>query len=198
MDSVKQMVQDPVDYAAKTEGKGGVAGPGTRCEEIKGVSHDALWRSMMESTREPARFFPCSDVSVKECTGFLQRTLTASGETYLENIYSDESSREIVYRKLFNGSETDVERVVALRTHPLRIEFHQRNIAGGFRVQWNIPKAAALGCAEAFIREAKRMTGAQPTTVGHGITSDPSAATRTNPSLTTWTSPSSSRGGPPL
>merc|ERR1719323_1099621 len=173
LDSVKQMVQELVDYAAQTEGKGGVVGLGIRCEEIKGVSHDALWRSMMESIREPARFFPCSDVSVKECKGFVQRTLTANGETYLENIYSDESSREIVYRKLFNGSETDIERVVALRTHPLQIEFHQRNIADGFRVQWDIPKAAPLGCVEAFVREAKRMAGAQPTTVGYGITSDP-------------------------
>jgi len=173
LDSVKQMVQELVDYAAQTEGKGGVVGLGIRCEEIKGVSHDALWRSMMQSIREPARFFPCSDVSVKECKGFVQRTLTANGETYLENIYTDESSREIVYRKLFNGSETDIERVVALRTHPLQIEFHQRNIADGFRVQWDMPKAAPLGCVEAFVREAKRMAGAQPTTVGYGITSDP-------------------------
>merc|ERR1719446_1688171 len=173
VDSVKAMVQELVDYAAKTEGKGGVVGLGIRSEEIKGVSHDTLWRSMMESIREPSRFFACSDVSIKECKGFVQRTITANGETYIENIYCDEPSCEIVYRKLFNGSETDIERVVALRTHPLQIEFHQRNIADGFRVQWDIPKAAALGCVEAFTREAKRMAGAQPTTVGYGITSDP-------------------------
>jgi len=56
----------------------------------------------------------------------VQRTRTANGETYLENI-CDEPSCEIVYRKL--GAETDIERVVALRTHPLQIEFHQRNKA---------------------------------------------------------------------
>ena len=132
--SVKQMVQELVDYAAKTEGKGGVVGLGIRSEVIKGVSHDSLWRSMMESIREPSRFYACSDVAFKECNGFVQRTITANGETYLENIYCDEPSCEIVYRKLFNGSETDIERVVALRTHPLQIEFHQRNTAGGFRV----------------------------------------------------------------
>merc|ERR1719492_386629 len=80
---------------------------------------------------------------------------------------------EIVYRKLLNGSETDTERVVALRTHPLQIEFHQRNTADGFRVQWDMPKSAPLGSVEAFVREAKRREGAQPTTVGYGITSDP-------------------------
>ncbi|MFC4290722.1 hypothetical protein ACFOYZ_29680, partial [Neobacillus cucumis] len=141
--------------------------------EIKGVSHDSLWRSMMTSIRAPARFFACSDVSIKECQGFVQRTITANGETYIENIYSDEPSCEIVYRKLVNGSETDTERVVALRTHPLQIEFHQRNKADGFRVQWDMPKSAPLGSVDAFVREAKRMEGMQPTTVGYGITSDP-------------------------
>jgi len=173
LDTVTQMVQELVDYAARTEGKGGVVGLGIRSEEIKGVSHDSLWRSMMESIREPSRFYACSDVAIKECNGFVQRTITANGETYIENIYSDEPSCEIVYRKLFNGSETDAERVVALRTHPLQIEFHQRNTADGFRVQWDMPKSAPLGSVEAFVREAKRMEGAPPTTVGYGITSDP-------------------------
>merc|ERR1719461_2278872 len=173
LDSVTQMIQELVDYAARTEGKGGVVGLGVRSEEIKGVSHDSLWRSMMESIREPSRFYACSDVAIKECNGFVQRTITANGETYIENIYSDEPSCEIVYRKLFNGSETDTERVVALRTHPLQIEFHQRNTADGFRVQWDMPKSAPLGSVDAFVREAKRMEGMQLTTVGFGITSDP-------------------------
>merc|ERR1712209_48268 len=173
LDTVKTMLQELSDYAAKMEGKGGDVGLGIRSEEIKGVTHDSLWRSMTESIREPSRFFTCSDVSIKECKGFVQRTMTANGETYVENIYSDEPSCEIVFRKLFNGSETDVERVVALRTHPLQIEFHQRNTADGFRVQWDMPKSAPLGSVEAFVREAKRMEGMQLTTVGYGITSDP-------------------------
>merc|ERR1712088_76644 len=173
LDSVQQMLQELVDYASKTEGQGGVVGLGVRSEEIKGVSHDSLWRSMMLSIRDPARFFSCSGVSIKECAGFVQRTITAGSETYIENIYADEPSCELVFRKLVNGSETDVERVVALRTHPLQIEFHQRNVADGFRVQWEMPKTAPLSSVEAFVREAKNMDGTQPTTVGYGITSDP-------------------------
>jgi len=107
------------------------------------------------------------------CTGFVQRMLTANGETYIENIYDDEPSCEIVYRKLVNGAETDVERVVALRAHPLQIEFHMRNKADGFRVDWNMPKSAPLSCVEAIVREAKRMDSVRPTTIGYGITSDP-------------------------
>merc|ERR550532_3960615 len=167
VDSIKDMVQELVDFAAKTEGQGGVVGLGVRSEEIKGVSHDSLWRSMMLSIRDPARFFSCSGVSIKECAGFVQRTITAGSETYVENIYADEPSCELVFRKLVNGSETDVERVVALRTHPLQIEFHQRNIADGFRVQWEMPKTAPLSSVEAFVREAKSMDGMQPTTVGY-------------------------------
>merc|ERR1712117_45886 len=173
LDSVQQMLQELVDYASKTEGQGGVVGLGVRSEEIKGVSHDSLWRSMMLSIRDPARFFSCSGVSIKECAGFVQRTITAGSETYVENIYADEPSCELVFRKLMNGSETDVERVVALRTHPLQIEFHQRNKADGFRVQWDMPKSAPLSSVEAFVREGKLMDGVQPTIVGYGITSDP-------------------------
>merc|ERR1712073_14447 len=173
LDSVKQMVDELIDYAAKNEGKGGVVGLGIRSAEITGVSHDSLWRAMTSSIRDPARFFACSDVSIKECAGFVQRTITANGETYLENIYEDEPSCEIVYRKLVNGSETDQERVIALRAHPLEMEFHMRNKADGFRVQWDMPKAACLGSVDAFVREATRMEGEVPTTVGYGITSDP-------------------------
>merc|ERR1712127_74674 len=76
---------------------------------------------MTESIREPARLYACSDVSIKECKGFVQRTITADG----------------------------------------------------FRVQWDMPKSAPLGSVDAFVREAKLMEGAQPTTVCYGITSDP-------------------------
>merc|ERR1712137_1148097 len=127
----------------------------------------------MESIREPARFFPCSGVSIQEKQGYVQRTLTANGETYTENIYDDEASCEIVYRKLSNGAETDLERVVALRTHPLQVEFHLRNKNDGFRVQWNMSKSVSLSAADAFVREAKRMDSVPPTVIGYGITSDP-------------------------
>merc|ERR1712241_1198551 len=173
LDSVQQMLEELVEYASKSEGQGGVVGLGIRSEEIKGVSHDSLWRSMILSIRDPARFFQCSGVSIKECAGFVQRMITTGSETYIENIYVDEPSCELVFRKLFNGSETDVERIVAVRTHPLQLEFHQRNIADGFRVQWDMPKSAPLSSVEAFVREARRMDGVQPTTVGYGITSDP-------------------------
>merc|ERR1739844_102169 len=171
--SVKAMIKELVEYAATLKGTAVVVGLGIRPEGIKGVSHDALWRSMLLSIREPGRFFPCSGVAIKECNGFVQRTITAGSETYIENIYSDEPSCEVTFRKLVNGAETDVERVVALRTHPLQMEFHQRNVADGFRVQWDMPKSAPLSSVEAFVQEAKCMEVSKPAFVGYGITSDP-------------------------
>merc|ERR1719471_1780600 len=173
VEKVQGMLQELLALATATDGKAGNVGLGVRSPAITGVSHDALWRAMTASIREPARFMACSSVSIKECGGFVQRTLTAGSETYLENIYVNEPSCEIAYRKLVNGSETDLERVVALRTHPLQIEFHQRNKADGFRVQWDMPKEAPLGTVEAFVREAKSTDRSAPTTVGYGVTSDP-------------------------
>ena len=137
------MLQETVEFAASNDGKGSDVGLGVRSEEIKDVSHDALWRSMMISIREPARFYPCSGVSIKECSGFVQWTITAGSETYLENIYSDETSCEIIFRKLVNGAETDVE-CCRSRTHPLEIEFHQRNMPADSRCS----RYAEVCCAE--------------------------------------------------
>ena len=134
------------------------SGLGFRSDEIMGVSHDSVWRSMMLSLRDPARFFPCSGVSIKECSGFVQRIMTAGSETYAESIYIDEVSCEMAFRELVNGAETDIERVVALRSQPLRLEFHQY-AADGSREQWDMPKSAPLSSVDAFVREASRMEG---------------------------------------
>ena len=77
VDSVKQVLRETVDFAASNVGKGSGVGLRDRCEEIKDVSRDALWRSLMISIREPAPFYPCSEVSIKERSGFVQRTISA-------------------------------------------------------------------------------------------------------------------------
>merc|ERR1712012_723996 len=99
--------------------------------------------------------------------------MTANGETYTENIYEDELSCELVYRKLVFGAEADIERVIAVRTHPLQLEFHQRNVADGFRVSWDMPRQVPLAAVDMYVQEAKRMGGTPPVTVGYGMTSDP-------------------------
>jgi len=171
--AVQNMCDELLGYAAKMNNKSTVVGLGVRSAEIKGVSHDNLWRAMLQSIREPGRFYDCSGVSINDCRGYVQRTMTANGQTSTDNVYDDESSCEIVYRQVVNGVEAEIERVVALRTHPLQLEFHQRNKVDGFRVQWNMPRAAPLGAVDGFVREAKRMESTPPTIIGYGITSDP-------------------------
>ena len=53
------------------------------------------------------------------------------------------------------------------------IGLHLRNTADGSRVQWGMPKAAVLDAVDAFVREVTCVQGAQSTTAGYGITSDP-------------------------
>ena len=67
----------------------------------------------MLSLRDPARFFPCSGVSINECSGYAQRTIMAGSETFPENIYTDEASCEMTFRKLVNDVETNIAHVVA-------------------------------------------------------------------------------------
>ena len=143
LNSVKQMVQEFADYAAKTEGKTGGVGLGVRGEEIKGVLHVSLWDSMKEPICDLVRFFSRSDVLTKECMGLMRRALTADGDTHRVNNYCADPSCEIVYRKPVNGAETDIERVAALCSHPLQSELHWRNTADGSRVQR--PDADARG-----------------------------------------------------
>lgn len=172
--TVEQMMKSVIVEAGKMERtNSNVVGLGVHSAEIKGVSHDAMWRAMLASIREPGRFFDCSLLSIKDCDGYVQRTMTVNGETYTEKIFEDEASHEIVYRKLVNGAEPDCERVVALRAHPMEIEFHQRNIADGFRVHWALPRSAPLSVVDVYVKEAMRMDTQKPTTIGYGVTSDP-------------------------
>ena len=69
----------------------------------------------------------------------VQRTITAGSETYLEDIYTDEPSCEVIFRKLVNGVETDTERVVAPRTHPLGSLNSTKERYRCFRVHWDMP-----------------------------------------------------------
>ena len=93
-----------------------------------------------------------------------QKAVTANGETYRENVFKGEPSGEVVYRKLVSGSEADPERGVALRAHPLEMEFHMRSKAVGFQVQGDVSKAAVQSTVGSLC-EGQRAGGGQPMTV---------------------------------
>ena len=114
---------------------------------------------MLESIREPERVCQCSNVTVLEKQGYVQRSLTANGETFTENIVADSTKFEIVHRSLYSA-DTDANSVVALRRHPLHLEFFSRK-KDGSRVECSMPSSASLPAVEAYVREAKHMEKAK-------------------------------------
>jgi len=100
---VQNRVQRLINYAASNMDKGDAVGLGVCAEEIAGVMHDALWRSIMSSICDLAPFYHCAGVSIVDRPGFLQRTFTANSLPYDESIYDDELSSTIVFRKMVNG-----------------------------------------------------------------------------------------------
>ena len=60
VDVVQKMVQDIVDVATEMDKRTGTVGLGVQSGPIQGVLHDAMWRAMVKSIREPERFFKCS------------------------------------------------------------------------------------------------------------------------------------------
>jgi len=170
---VQSMLKDIISAASTMDTQTGIVGLGVQSEPIFGVTHDSMWRALVESIREPHRFYKASGVKIEDCNGFVRRTSTVNGKTTTEKIFVHEPTCELIYRQLDNGVESELERVVALRSHPLALEFHQRNKADGFRVSWDMPRGAPLTAVESYVREAKLMDTAPPTTIGYGITSDP-------------------------
>jgi len=171
---VAELVEGLAKLAKKLEGSGGTkVGLGMRSRAIQGVSFDAVWKSMIECVRDPAKYMAVRLESIRDCQGFIQRVTSISGKKSTDNVYIDERSHEIVYRPVNGGTEGQVERVVALRSHPLCIEFHARDVRDGFRIDWTVPRKVVGGCIKAYTREAKIMDSATPKTIGYGITSDP-------------------------
>merc|ERR1719476_220867 len=172
------MIADIVKLATKLEATASnKVGLGMHSRVLDGeCSHDGLWKAMLKCVREPKAFYPEVKVTdMKNKVGYVQRTTKLAGKkANTEIIYSYEASCEICYRPVSAfGKEGDIERVVALRSHPLQLEFHCRNRKDGFRVDWTLPKEHALGMVDSYVREAKRMDTETPTIIGYGASSDP-------------------------
>jgi len=173
---VKNLTKSIVSTAQKLENnKDTTVGLGFHSREITECNHDALWKAMLMSVREPGRFTGARVQSIKEKEGYVARITTLdNGPPITENIYAFETNCEVVYRLVDKrGKETEVERVIALRAHPLQLEFHCRNRKDGFRVRWPVAKDAVQRAVENYVNEATRLESKKPECVGYGATSDP-------------------------
>merc|ERR1712127_1132832 len=99
---------------------------------ITGMSQDALWKAMLFAMRNPAECgLKVTNVTVRDMSGYMQRSMCIvekpGSPTVTDNIRVIESAQEITYRPVVNGTESEEERVFALRADPLRLEMFCRN-----------------------------------------------------------------------
>merc|ERR1712222_292803 len=80
-------------------------------------------------------------VSIQDKQGYAVRSMRVipTNRVLTEAIRLNEGAREILFRTLDNGVEHDHERVLALRTEPLRFELHKRCTKNEMKVAWNQP-----------------------------------------------------------
>merc|ERR1712122_84399 len=100
-------------------------------------------------------------VSVRDMRGYMQRTMRIlekpGSPTVTDNIRVVESAQEITYRPVVNGTESEEERVFALRMDPLRLEMFCRNSKDEMRLDWQTPRSVCIPVFDATVAAAKRM-----------------------------------------
>merc|ERR1712227_699338 len=152
-----------VQLAKKVESSSSdVVGYGLASKPVTGVSQDALWRAMLYAMRNPAVCgLKVDGVSVRDMSGYMQRTMRLlekpGSPTVTDNIRVIESAKEIIYRPVTNGQESDEERVFALRTEPLRFEMFSRHARDKMRFDWTAPRSVAISVFDATTAVARRM-----------------------------------------
>ena len=81
---------------------------------------------------------PVDGVSFQEKAGYMVRSmrLIPTNKVSTDNIRVNEAAQEIIFRSVKGGVEGTEERVLALRTEPLRCEIHCREVSTEVRVNW--------------------------------------------------------------
>merc|ERR1712012_870683 len=161
--------------SAKAATGGAVVGMGWTSPEITTSTWDGLWEALIFKARNPQKFkMDVSNVSVADRPGFLARTMTINptGANVTEHIYANERQGEIIYRIVDpkTKSETDDERVIAVKEGPLRMEFFHRHVSDGYRTYWQAPLDSVKQMVDELIDYAAKNEG-KGGVVGLGIRS---------------------------
>merc|ERR1719360_261459 len=111
---------------------------------MTGVTEDTLWKAMLTAMKNPDKFgMKVDSVRVQDMSGYMQRSMRLlekpGSPTVTDNIRVMEGAREILYRPVKNGQESEEERVFALRTEPLRFEMFSRHARDKMRFDWTAP-----------------------------------------------------------
>lgn len=154
-DTARQIFETIAQIAKKLEKKSSeIIGFGVASKPVSGMTQDDLWKAMLFSVRNPDKCgMKVADVKVKDVPGYMQkpghmqrsvRLLEQPGcPSVTDNVRVLENALEITYRPVEGGKESEMERVFALRTNPLRCEMFCRHSKTEMRIDWQAPRAVA-------------------------------------------------------
>merc|ERR1712203_1329124 len=162
-----QMAQDTFSNLVQvakgmTSSSGATIGFGLASKPLDGMTQDAVWRAMLTAMRDPVGAgMKVDSVRVQDMSGYMQRSMRLlekpGSPTVTDNIRVMEGAREILYRPVKNGQESEEERVFALRTGPLRFEMFSRNARDSMRFDWTAPRSVAISVFDSTAAVARRM-----------------------------------------
>jgi len=117
---------------------------------------------MLTAMRDPVGAgMKVDSVRVQDMSGYMQRSMRLlekpGSPTVTDNIRVMEGAREILYRPVTNGRESEEERVFALRTEPLRFEMFCRHARDKMRFDWTAPRSVAISVFDSTAAVARRM-----------------------------------------
>jgi len=140
-------------------------GFGIVSDPIPECSYDSLFNALYASVVQPWTVIDVDRATcqVTECNGYVERemTMTATGERVLERVTVDEEIAEVAFTQCDGrGWPYEVEHVFAIHT-PLRLEFYERHVSGGIRLDSQLSAGAARCTLENIIEMAMRMEEAQ-------------------------------------
>merc|ERR1712012_131582 len=152
-------------------------GYGITSDPIHDLSYDSLFAAVDLSIKEPWRVIEVDQTgcSFEDCAGYTLRRmkLKATGENVVERVTIDEETGTVSYNKCdSSGKPGDVERVLAIHT-PLRLEFYERSVSSGMRVDWKAPYGVAKDTFSNLVQLAKKVESSSSDTVGYGLASKP-------------------------
>merc|ERR1719447_1014380 len=100
--------------------------------------------------------------------------LTATGEIVKEKITINEEIGEVTYNKCdAQGNPSNMERVLAVHTGPLRMEFYQRNASDGLRTNWQAPYKVAQAAFGNIVKLGQNLEKNKSDIIGYGVASKP-------------------------
>merc|ERR1712176_1748409 len=120
--------------------------------------HDAVWKAMLFWIYNPDGCgMKVDQVKVEDKKGHVLRSMRriSDNRVVTQHVRLNEGAQEILFRTVKNGEESNDECVLALRTEPLRCEFHCRSAKDEMRVLSKEPASSVQEIFDCIINAVK-------------------------------------------